>query len=112
MPHLRISGMERQHIMHMSTALIDALAKLVECPRDHFTIELVPTQFIFDDQMDANGYPMVEVLWFARDTLIQDEVAAQITDAIRAQLADDDIDIGVRFTPLSQRNYYENGRHF
>mgnify|MGYP001320387092 CR=1 FL=1 len=111
MPHLRISGMERQHIMHMSTALIDALAILVECPRDHFTIELLATEFIFDDQMDANGYPMVEVLWFTRGKVIQDEVATQITSAIRSQLGDD-IDIGVRFTQLSQRDYYENGRHF
>lgn len=114
MPHIRISGMERQQVMHMSEALVDQLAEVVGCPRDHFTIELLPTEFIFDDKMDANRYPFVDVQWFDRGQQVQDEVAVIVTDAVCGQLKaeEKELDVCVRFFPLDPLRYYENGRHF
>ena len=114
MPHIRISGMERQQVMHMSETLVDQLAEVVGCPRDHFTIELLPTEFIFDDKMDANRYPFIDVQWFERGQQIQDKVAEIITKTVRNQLKaeEKELDICIRFFPLDPFKYYENGRHF
>ncbi|TKB48316.1 DUF1904 family protein [Ferrimonas sediminicola] len=114
MPHIRISGVERQQVMHMSQNLVDQLAEVVGCPRDHFTIELLPTEFIFDDKMDANRYPIIDVHWFERGQQIQDKAAGIITGAIRGQLKEEEkgVEICVRFFPLDPFKYYENGAHF
>ena len=112
MPHLRITGLDQAQVQTISTSLVDDLAPLAQCPRDHFTLELFPVQFIFDGQLGANQYPMVDVFWFDRGQAVQDQIASVITAAVRQVMEDKTLDICVRFTPVNPANYYENGEHF
>ena len=112
MPHLRFSGMLAAQVQTISKALVDDLATLVECPRDHFTLELLPSQFIFDGEMGGNAYPLIDVQWFDRGQTVQDKAAGIITHTVKSVLDDQQLDICVRFTTLKSDCYYENGEHF
>ena len=112
MPHIRISGLEQEQVRTISKPVIDQLAELVGCPRDHFTIERFLTEFIFDGEVDGNAYPMIDVLWFSRSQETQDQAGKLITDAVRGVLSDKTLDICVRFSALEPTAYYENGKHF
>lgn len=108
MPHLRIRGMKKDEIVKISTELLDELVRVIDVPRDHFTIEYVKSTFIFDGQENKNNYPFVEVLWFKREDKM-DEVATIITTFIKPFEYDD---VAVYFTDLNPKHYYENGEHF
>ena len=112
MPHIRISGLEREQVKTISKPVVDQLAELVGCPRDHFTIERFVTEFIFDGEVGGNAYPMIDVLWFSRSQEVQDQAAKMITDAIQGILTNKALDICVRFSALEPVAYYENGKHF
>jgi len=108
MPHLRIRGMKKDEIVKISTELLDELVRVIEVPRDHFTIEYIESTFIFDGQENENMYPFVEVLWFKRQDKMQ-EVANIITTFIKPFEYDD---VTVYFTDLIPEHYFENGKHF
>lgn len=110
MPHLRFRGVSRDTVKHISKTLVDTLAPMTDSPKDDFTLEFIPAEFVQQGQVVA-GFPLVEVLWFERPLAVQDRVAAAITEALRARLGEE-ADITVVFTRLEGRNYYENGRHF
>ena len=112
MPHLRFSGISESQTKAISKALVDDLSQLVECPRDHFTLELLLTRFIFDGESNANAYPIIDMHWFDRGQAVQDKAAAIITHAVKSVLEDQSLDICVRFTALPAECYYENGEHF
>ena len=112
MPHIRFSGLEQKQVQDLSKPLVDDLAKLADCPRDHFTLEHLPVRFIFDGELDANGYPAADVFWFDRGQVIQDQAAKVITRAIRDVISDKGLDICVRFNAIKKYRYYENGEHF
>jgi len=108
MPHLRVRGMKEEELVEISKELLDEMVRIIEVPRDHFTIEHVHSTFVYDGQTDANRYPFVDVLWFDRDHLM-DEVAKKITSIIKRF---DYEDVAVYFTNLKKNQYYENGQHF
>ncbi|WP_345197622.1 DUF1904 domain-containing protein [Kistimonas scapharcae] len=110
MPHVRIRGVQKNQVMMISTELVDSLSELVGCPRDHFTLEHIPSTFIFEGQEDA-GYPFVEMHWFNRGPEVQDKVAASLTQMIR-QVTSETTDIAIIFHQLIEQDYYENGEHF
>ena len=110
MPHLRFRGLARDTVKQVSKTLVDTLAPLAGSPKEHFTLEFIPAEFVQQGHV-VNGYPFVEVLWFERPLEVQDKVAAAITEALRARVGEG-LDIGVVFTRLEGRNYYENGNHF
>ena len=66
MPHLRVRGMKEDEITTISTELLDEIVGIIEVPRDHFTIEYIPSTFVCDGEINKNRYPFVEVLWFNR----------------------------------------------
>ncbi|WP_087019494.1 DUF1904 domain-containing protein [Thaumasiovibrio subtropicus] len=109
MPHLRIRAVESNIVQQLSTAFVDQLQPLMDCPREDFTIELVATQF-FAEGEKTQAYPFVEVLWFDRGQETQDQVAKIITDLIKSQYACDDL--AVIFTALTPATYYDNGEHY
>lgn len=109
MPHLRIRGMKEEEITKISTELLDELVRIINVPRDHFTIEYIPSTFICDGNINANKYPFVEVLWFNRGEKIMNETANVITQFIKPFEYDD---IAVYFNDLKKEHYYENGEHF
>lgn len=108
MPHIRIRGMKEAEVIKVSTDLLDELVKIVQVPKDHFTLEYVPSRYIYDGKLDGNMYPFVEVLWFDRGDLMQ-----SVTDKINELLKPFDYeDITVYFTNLEPGHYFENGQHF
>jgi len=109
MPHLRIRGMKEEEIRKISTELLDEFVRIIEVPRDHFTIEYVPSTFIFDGETDKNRYPFVEVLWFNRGEDVMQVIASVITQFIKPFDYDD---VAVYFRDLHKDHYFENGTHF
>ncbi|WP_210396680.1 DUF1904 domain-containing protein [Motiliproteus sediminis] len=108
MPQLRFRGVEVDTVETISTALVDELQRLLDCPRDDLTLEVVSSVYVADGQRVA-GYPFIEVLWFDRGQALQDLTAMAITRHLQAAgvTASD-----IFFTPLKGCNYYENGTHF
>lgn len=111
MPHLRFRAVEFDVVKVLSAALVDDLQPLMACPREDFTLEHIPASFIFDGEV-SDAYPFVEVLWFDRGQVIQDQVANIITLAIRSALQDNDQDVAVIFSSLTPSAYYDNGEHY
>lgn len=108
MPKLKITGIEIQKVCDISTALIDELQKIIQCPREYFTIECITTTSILDGKIVSES-PFIEIAWFDRGQEIQDTVAKITTNFVQ-QLGYPSIDIV--FTMLEKNCYYENGEHF
>jgi len=111
MPHLRFRAVEFDTVKSLSTALVDELQPLMDCPREDFTLEHISTTFIFDGEV-SDAYPFVEVLWFDRGQAVQDKVALKITEAVRQALEEPEQDVAVIFTALTLNAYYDNGEHY
>jgi hypothetical protein len=109
MPHIRLRGLTSDHAQKLNAPLVKELSQIIGSPEDHFTMELVPTNF-FVRGKQTSGSPFAEVLWFARDSEIQKACAESITKKIKNLTPDQDV--VVVFLELSKANYYENGEHF
>lgn len=108
MPQIRVRGIEINILKKISKLLIDDLEDIIKCPRDYFTLEHVPSTFIFDSY-ETEGYPFVDVYWFDRGQEIQDKVAKSITDILQSEGIKD---MDIIFHSLEHNKYYENGEHF
>jgi len=108
MPHIRVRGLKEEELIDVSTDLINDLVQIIEVPKDHFTLEYIPSVYIADGQINGNMYPFVEVMWFDRDHLMQ-EVADKITALLKPLNYSD---VTVYFTNLKPNHYFENGKHF
>jgi hypothetical protein len=100
MPHLRVRGMKEEELVSVSTERLEELVRIIEVPKDHFTIEHVHSTFIYDGQIDGNRYPFVELLWFDRSHLMKD-VATAITSIIKRFNYED---VAVYFTSLKKEH--------
>ncbi|MCY6960649.1 DUF1904 domain-containing protein [Clostridium brassicae] len=109
MPQIKIRGMKIQSICNMSKDLVDELQKVLDCPRDYFTIEHINSIFIMDGKEIDDGYPFVEVAWFDRGQEIQDKVAKIVTNKVQEQGYNS---LDIMFTVFKENSYYENGEHF
>lgn len=107
MPMLKFRGITKEEVKNESKILVDKLTKIIECPRDYFTLEIIDSTYIFDGE-DVEQPSIVEISWFDRGQEIQDEVAGIITEHFRK----DREYLEVFFNKLSTRDYYENGEHF
>ena len=108
MPLIRFRAIEAKDICTISTNLVDDLQKLLDCPRDYFSLEAVQSIFIKDGAF-TNGSPLVEIAWFDRGQNTQDKVAKVVTDYLKS-VGYNNLD--VVFTKLDENKYYENGEHF
>lgn len=109
MPHLRFRGLTGPVVSLLSKELAGPLSEAVGSPQDHFTYEVIQTQYFFDGEY-VGGSPFVEILWFAREQSIQNQVTEIITTQIKSLTPE--LDVVVVFTNLSKQSYYENGEHF
>ena len=91
----------------MSKELIDELQQVIGCPRDYFTLEVLPTLFILDGEEDK-GRPFIQINWFERGQEVQDKVAKVINRHARSV----GYEAEVFFTVLNENRYYENGEHY
>lgn len=109
MPHLRVKGLEALAVAERSKELVDGLAKIIECDRNWFTIEILESKFIFDGK-DVQSPIFVEIYWFDRGQEIKDRVA-EFIESILIEI-DGERDRTVIFNDLKGTDYYENGKHF
>lgn len=110
MPHLRFRGIAREPLARLSGQLVQDLSTLTGAPVAHFTLELVASEFIIAGQT-VPGYPFVELMWFDRGQVVQDQAAQLITQAVKAQLGAEQ-DVAVIVLPLTRTAYYDNGQHY
>ncbi|WP_319404068.1 DUF1904 family protein [uncultured Anaeromusa sp.] len=108
MPQLIFKGLPGKDVQAFSTALVDELAQIIDCPRDYFTLEVPASTYYFDGQRTA-ATPLVQVNWFERGQDVQDRTAEAITRHIRLA---GHTQVDVFFIPLQELRYYENGVHF
>lgn len=109
MPHIRLRGLSVDHTQKINAPLVKELSEIIGSPEDHFTFELVKTEFFVQGKV-VSGNPFVEVLWFPRDQKIKDGCAKVITEKIKALGPEQDITIV--FIEVSKKDYYENGKQF
>lgn len=108
MPILKLNAIEVNSACQISKALIDELQALLQCPREYFSLEIIRSEFVKDGEI-VSGSPVVEVYWFDRGQVVQDQAAKIITKHIHA-VGYNTVD--VIFIALQENKYYENGKHF
>lgn len=108
MPQIIIRGMAENDIRLISNQLVTELTECIGCPREYFTIELIPTVSIGEGE-GAKCYPLVQVNWFDRGQVIQDQAAAIIDSNIRNAGYSQ---VEIYFLVLTESKYYENGCHY
>ncbi|WP_097026804.1 DUF1904 domain-containing protein [Clostridium peptidivorans] len=108
MPQIKIRGLKESEICKISKDMVDELQRLLECPREYFTIELIPTTLIKDGQI-VTPYVFVEVGWFDRGQQVQDMFAGIVTKHILETSCEN---VDIIFTAFKESSYYENGMHF
>ncbi|BBI35354.1 DUF1904 family protein [Cohnella abietis] len=106
MPHLLIRGVAPEQIRTISQSLVAELASLCQCPSDYIMLECLNTTACFDGEF-VPSYPFIEVNWFDRGTLVQDQAAECIDRHIRS-LGIPEAEVAFRIYESS--NYYSNGR--
>lgn len=109
MPHIRVHGMKKDLVQKLSLQFSQALAPVMGTEEDNFTIEHVETEY-FRNGKSVDADPYIEVLWFDRGQIIQDQSAEKITELVKQ--VSSAISISVVFTALPKTSYYENGQHF
>lgn len=108
MPQIKIRGLETELIRKLSKQLIDELELLTQSPRDDFTLEIIHSTFVMDEEV-VPGYPFVEIAWFDRGQEIQDQVAQTISRLLNEAGC---LSVDIMFTVLEKHRYYENGEHY
>jgi phenylpyruvate tautomerase PptA (4-oxalocrotonate tautomerase family) len=108
MPHLRIRGMASTQVQALSENLEAELAVIIGTSIDNFTIELEPSLY-FQNGNPLDGYPFIEIHWFARTAEVKQKVAAHITERVKRITIGD---VAVVFKSLEKSDYFENGTHF
>jgi hypothetical protein len=108
MPHIRVRGMYEEDVRRVAPKFIEEMVKRIDCPRDHVTVEVLPTIWI-EQAGSSQAYPFIEVHWFDRRQEIQDEIAAALTDAVMDEGFEE---VAVLFYPLLKEKYYDNGVHY
>ncbi|QNO15092.1 DUF1904 domain-containing protein [Alkalicella caledoniensis] len=108
MPQLRFHGVKKEQIKKFSKDLVDELATLIGCPRDHFVLEAIGSNYIFDGE-EIEGYPFIEFAWFDRGLEVQDSAAQIVTKHIKSVGYHE---VEVAFMVYETRKYYENGQHY
>jgi hypothetical protein len=108
MPHLIFRGISVEQVKTISKSLVEELAELCTCGTDNFTLEIVQSTFVFD-QNEVPGYPYVEVKWFERGQDIQDQFAKAVTRNVHSLGIPE---VEVAFTAFLESAYYSNGKSF
>jgi hypothetical protein len=108
MPQLIFKGITVEQVKNISTSLVQELAVLCNCETDNFTLEMIHSTFVFD-QEEVPGFPFVEVKWFERGQEVQDEFAKIMTKHIQSLGI---AEVEIAFTVFLESAYYLNGKNF
>lgn len=108
MPQLKVRGVEVNDLCKISVDMVQEMQKLLECPKNYFTLECINSTYIMDGEI-IKAYPTVEIAWFDRGQEVQDTMAKIVTKYIHSAGYKD---VDVIFSVLEEKKYYENGEHF
>src|SRR4051794_2724618 len=108
MPQLIFKGITVEKVKKISTPLVMELANLCQCETDNFTLEIIQSTFVFN-QNEVEGFPFIEVKWFDRGQEIQDQFAGIITKHLQSIGISE---LEVAFSIFLESAYYLNGKNF
>jgi hypothetical protein len=108
MPHLIFRGISVEQVKTISITLVQELAELCTCGTDNFTLEIIQSTFVFNQNV-VSGYPFIEVKWFERGQDIQDQFSNAVTKKVYSLGIPD---VEVAFTAFLESAYYSNGKSF
>jgi hypothetical protein len=108
MPQLIFKGVTVDQVKEVSTSLVQELAELCDCGSDNFTLEIIHSSFVFN-QEEVPGFPFIEVKWFERGQETQDAFANIITKHIHSLGI---AEVEIAFTVFLESAYYLNGKNF
>jgi hypothetical protein len=107
-PQLIFKGISVEQVKKISSPLVKELANLCQCETDNFTLEIIHSAFVFN-QNEVEGFPFIEVKWFERGQEIQDRFAGIITKHLQSI---DIAELEVAFSVFLESAYYLNGKNF
>jgi hypothetical protein len=107
-PHLIIRGISVEQVKTISTPLVLELAELCTCGTDNFTLEILQSSFVFN-QNQVPGYPFIEVKWLERGQEIRDQFAHIVTKYVQSFGIPE---IEVAFSTFSEAAFYSNGKSY
>jgi hypothetical protein len=107
-PHLIFRGVSVEQVKTMSIPLVEELADVCSCGTDNFTLELLSSTFVFN-QNEVPGFPFIEVKWFERGQEVRDQFAHVVTKHVQSF---DIPEVEVAFTTFQESAYYSNGKSF
>lgn len=108
MPHLFIRGISINQTKEISAPLVKDLAELCHCGEDNFTLEVVNSTFVFN-QNEVSAYPFIEVKWFDRGKEVQNQFAKIVAIHVQSLGVPE---VEVAFTAFRETDYYLNGKSF
>lgn len=82
MPTLRFHAVPQETVLEFAEQMTKDLAMVFETEEDNISIEVIPSVFIRWGKIDTAPYPMVEILAFRRDEVIESQAAQLITDVL------------------------------
>lgn len=99
MPQLIFKGVEIDKLRSIKNEIVEELSKISNTPKDYFTVEVVDSLFLQDEEM----YPLIEIKQYKREKEIEKSMANIIANKIKS--------IGykeceVYFIHIENENYY------
>lgn len=83
MPTLRFHAVPQEKVLGFADQLVKDLAIAFETGEDNISLEVIDSVFIRNGSKDSAPYPMIEILAFKRDQVIESQAAQIITDTLR-----------------------------
>ena len=80
MPRIVVKGMPKEDLKKVSGELFDNIAKIIERPREAFTLDLVESVAILDGEELSRIH--VEIGWVKRPTEVCEEVAKSVNSLL------------------------------
>ena len=108
MPHIRVRGMAFEDLEYISASLIKSLAKYLDLPGSHFTLEYQNVTYLATEGA-SKAYPFFEVLCFKRSDKVKAGMAKLITELVKANI-EPELDICVLFQTMASDDYYHSGQ--
>ena len=107
MPHIKISGVEREKLKSVSKEIIALVAKGSNSTTEHMKVFYSPLEYIAGKEDKI--FPAIDIYWMPRSQEICDRVAKSLTDLFQRENFDF---VQITFLELSSNLYYENGKHY
>ncbi len=83
MPTIRLHAVAKEKILAVAPALCRDLAGAFETDSDNIALEIISSDFIREGRLDADPYPMAEIIAFERSREVETAAARVLTDGLR-----------------------------